>query len=187
MPSIYCPTCEAHLRQGFLAPVPGEYVKLVSGRAIRPMVCDLCNQAIDVSGPCCAVTFYTDEVPYEPWEHEYLTPLPRPEEEATQRAVLDYAMRRGRASKGRWFTPLPPPRPEHSLSASASHSAATKPWYALAASRPKCLSASASRITSSSHLMEAVKHWSAGESGTRSATTVAMKRGLSRWATKYTS
>ncbi len=60
-----------------------ERLKIVSGEALRPCVCDGCNRAIEPGEQCYAVSLYTAEtIPYFEWEDGYIlvgeTPEVRP-------------------------------------------------------------------------------------------------------------
>ena len=69
---IICKNCEPDYRQLFPveSPYPGEYIKFVNGKARENMTCDFCGTPIKKNKSCCAVSMYTDQIPYFEWEDE---------------------------------------------------------------------------------------------------------------------
>lgn len=68
---IVCPQC----REGWsmmIGKYPGEYIKIVDGKLLKPCCCDDCNDDLPVDEKASAVSLYTSERPYSAWEHEYL-------------------------------------------------------------------------------------------------------------------
>jgi hypothetical protein len=73
---IICPECKDKNRKMFKTDTPyhGEYVKFISGHALRDFVCDHCATEIEAGTECCAFSIWADHGrhPYYPWEHEFI-------------------------------------------------------------------------------------------------------------------
>jgi hypothetical protein len=74
---IHCTACgeekkKTEALRAVLSTIPGEWCWFVKGTAATPSTCAQCNVHIPEGQRCQAMTRYTDQAGYEPWEHEYL-------------------------------------------------------------------------------------------------------------------